>query len=108
MSKGKEKLEAFNKAKKELCDLFGIEGYYDIQDLTDAKWIAFKESGSSYSWMSYIQKDCEYGFESVSEVENEVEDLVMFYTQENGEVFYSVFDKSLEMTEEEAEEAGVL
>lgn len=105
--KGKETLEAFNKAKKELCGLFGIEGYYDICDYTDAKWIVFSES-DSYSWMSFIQKDCEYGFESVREVENDVEDLVMFYTQENGEVFYSIFDKSMEMTEEEAEEAGVL
>lgn len=105
--KGKETLEAFNKAKKELCDLFGIEGYYDISDYTDAKWIVSKES-DSYSWMSFIQKDCEYGFDSVREVENDVEDLVMFYTQDNGEVFYSIFDKSMEMTEEEAEEAGVL
>ena len=107
MRKGKQTLEAFNKAKKELCELFGIEGYYDIQDLTDAKWIAFSES-DSYRWMSYIQKDCEYSFESVNEVENDVEDLVMFYTQENGEIFYAIFDKSKEMTEEEAEEAGVL
>lgn len=108
MSKGKEILEAFNKAKKELCDLFEIEGYYDIQDLTDVKWITFNESGSSYKWMSYIEKNCEYTFERVNEVKNDVEDLVVFYTQDNGEVFYSIFDKSKEMTEEEAEEAGVL
>jgi hypothetical protein len=85
-------------SKAKIFELFGTDGYYDIENKIGHPW--YLGDGS----MQYLMDDVEYGYEYAEQVGNTVDGLKLFAIQENGEKYYAIFNDEDKMTDEEADE----
>lgn len=95
MGKTRDLIKTHSTILSDIFKSFGVEGGFgEIVNHPDAKWF-YNGDG-----INFYEKDCEYGYESCNECGTS-DGLVMYYTRENGETYYSIFDKSNELTEDE-------
>lgn len=70
-------------------------GNMPIYDQLECKWCALHENE-----ISYIEGECEYSFDDVNSA-GKYKNLEIFYVQDNGDTFYAVFNKDLQVRDEE-------
>jgi len=96
----KDIIDAYKEAREALVDAFGID---------EAEYFEFKlndeyypyDSDGSLEYSSYEDDDL-YGYESAQLVEI-VDGYELYWVQENGQTFYTIFYEDNKLTDEQAE-----
>jgi len=100
MSKLRKVVEGYFTAQQKIFEAFDTSGWGEINSHIGERWHQYRHGDFHY----LDEQDVEYSFDTAGQVGGVVDGLVLFYVQENGEKYYSIFEKDKEMTEEEAEE----
>lgn len=101
MGKLREVVKGYFDGQEKIFDAFDTSSWLEINSHIGEKWYKFESDDFRYLMGDDNE---EYSFEYAKQVGGVVDGLVLFYVQENGEKYYSLFEKDKEMTEEEAEE----
>lgn len=96
--KVKELYEQYKSSYVKILDKFDVHGWEELEMHENAKWYS---SGDNY--MTFIEEECEYGFESAQQCGEEVDGFNLFYVFENGQNFYVLFKSENKMSESEIE-----
>jgi|TARA_R110000851_G_scaffold848_2_gene2863 hypothetical protein len=100
MGKLRDVVKGYFEGQEQIFEAFDTSGWEEINSHIGEPWHRY-ESGD----FTYLDSQDEvYSFETATQVGEVVDGLVLFYVQENGEKYYSLFEKDKEMTEAEAEE----
>ena len=99
MSKIKELLKIYSTIVSDIFSEFGVDrGYGKFVDNTENRWINFD------GYISYFDSEnIRYGYDSSSECGTNG-DYILFYISDNGEDYYTIFDKTKLLTEEQFNE----
>ena len=97
MSKLLETIGLYYTSKAKIFELFGVEGYYEIENHIGHEW---NLNGD----FKFLMDGEEYGYEYAERIGNIVDGLYLFAIQENGEKYYAIFDEESKLTDNEAEE----
>lgn len=99
MSNLRKVVKNYFNCQKEIFSAFNTSGWEEINSHIGESW--FK---NEYDEFNFLDEEGEvYSFESAKQVGDVVDGLILFYVQENGEKYYSIFEKDKEMGQEEAE-----
>lgn len=100
MSDLKKEVGEYFSSRDKIFEVFEEDGFEGIDDLRDNRWTA-----DEYGGFQYLNSSGEeYGFDSARQCGETVDGLNLFYVQDNGEAFYTLFSQSLKRTEDEYEE----
>lgn len=94
-------INRYKNSTNHLFKAFGVDnGYGEIDDQTKSKWI-----GDDYiNYFRYESDEwVQYSYDSANVVGTNG-DYVMHYVYDNGEQYYVIFDKKMEISEEEYEQ----
>lgn len=81
-----ELYKAHKDAKSELFAKFDTSGWEAIEDHTECKW--HLDGGQS---MVYVDKECEYSYDSCRQVGGTVDGVNLYYVYDNGDKLYVLF-----------------
>ena len=99
MGKLREIVKEYFDGQNKIFKAFETSGWEEINSHIGERWYQYEHGD-----FRYISNNDVYSFDTARQVGGVVDGLVLFYVQENGEKYYSLFEKDKEMTEKEADE----
>lgn len=93
------KIKSYDKIRDEILAAFGVDTPMELINNTDLKYCHHDDVKS----ISFLIDEELYTYESVNLI-GKNDSVELYYSQENGERFYSFFDIKNKLTEEEFED----
>ena len=97
-------IKNYDDAYNKIFEAFGEDGngeWEPIIDNTDCKFYL-----SEHGDISYIEDECEYGYDYVREVARS-DGFILLYVQDNGDKFYAIFDMRKQFSDYEEFDSAV-